>query len=77
MLSSARDDGGVMTKTGVATGSVYVATDRFEDLYHRAIAAGATEAMGLSNQDSGSRDFSVTDLEETLWSFGTYRGSGA
>ncbi|WP_240372318.1 VOC family protein [Brevibacterium zhoupengii] len=77
MLGSTRDDGGVMTKTGVATGSVYIATDQVEELYHRAIAAGATEVMGLTEQDYGSRDFSVTDPEGVLWSFGTYRGADA
>ena len=77
MLGSVRDDGGVMTKTGVAAGSVYIATGRVEELYHRAIAAGATKVMGLSEQDYGSKDFSVTDPEGVLWSFGTYRGAGA
>lgn len=77
MLGSVRDDGGVMTKTGVAAGSVYIATGRVEELYHRAIAAGATKVMGLTEQDYGSKDFSVTDPEGVLWSFGTYRGAGA
>ncbi|WP_193078786.1 VOC family protein [Brevibacterium aurantiacum] len=77
MLGSARDDGGVMTKTGVATGSVYVATDRVKELYHRAIEAGATEVMGLTEQDYGSLDFCVQDPEGVLWCFGTYRGAGA
>ncbi|MCD1287515.1 VOC family protein [Brevibacterium sp. GP-SGM9] len=77
MLGSARDDGGVMTKTGVATGSVYIAADDVEALYHRAIAAGATEIMGLTEQDYGSKDFSVQDPEGVLWSFGTYRGAQA
>lgn len=75
MLGSARDDGGVMTKTGIATGSVYIATDQVEELYHRAIKAGATEVMGLNEQDYGSRDFSVQDPEGVLWNFGTYRGA--
>ena len=77
MLGSVRDDGGAMTKTGVATGSVYVATDRVKEVYHRAITAGATEVMGLTEQDYGSLDFSVQDPEGVLWSFGTYRGAGA
>ena len=76
MLGSVRDDGGVMTKTGVASGSVYIATDRVEELYHRAISAGATEVMGLTEQDYRSLDFSVQDPEGVLWSFGTYRGAG-
>ena len=77
MLGSVRDDDGVMTKTGVAAGSVYIATDEVDELYARAIDAGATEVMGLTEQDYGSRDFSVQDPEGVLWSFGTYRGAGA
>lgn len=75
MLGSVRDDGGVMTKTGVAVGSVYLAADNVDELYQRAIKAGATEVMGLTEQDYGSRDFSVQDPEGVLWSFGTYRGA--
>jgi uncharacterized glyoxalase superfamily protein PhnB len=75
MLGSCRDDGGVMTNTDVAAASVYIATDNVEELYHRAIAAGATEVMGLTEQDYGSLDFSVQDPEGVLWNFGTYRGA--
>src|SRR5699024_9425734 len=53
MLGSARDEG-VMTKTSVASGSVYIAADDVEELYHRAIAAGAVAVMGLTEQDHGS-----------------------
>jgi uncharacterized glyoxalase superfamily protein PhnB len=74
MLGSTRDEG-VMTKTGVASGSVYIATDNVRELYHRAIDAGATEVMGLTEQDYGSLDFSVQDPEGVLWCFGTYRGA--
>ncbi|WP_068401703.1 VOC family protein [Kribbia dieselivorans] len=74
MLGSARDDGGVMTRTGVASGSVYIATDDVDALHARAIRAGATEVAGLTDEDYGSREFSVLDPEGVLWSFGTYRG---
>jgi uncharacterized glyoxalase superfamily protein PhnB len=30
---------------------------------------------GLTDQDYGSREFSVGDLEGNRWSFGTYRGA--
>lgn len=76
MLGSVRDDQGVMTKTGIAAGSVYLAATNVEELYHRAIRAGATEVMGLTEQDYGSLDFSVEDPEGVLWSVGTYRGAG-
>ncbi|MGO3152837.1 MAG: VOC family protein [Galactobacter sp.] len=74
MLGSRRDEG-VMTNTGVGAASIYIATQKVEELYHRAIAAGATEIMGLTEQDYGSLDFSVQDPEGVLWSFGTYRGA--
>ncbi|GAA1853257.1 VOC family protein [Brevibacterium marinum] len=76
MLGSVRDDQGVMTKTGIAAGSVYLAATNVEELYHRAIDAGATEVMGLTEQDYGSLDFSIQDPEGVLWSIGTYRGAG-
>ena len=77
MLGSARDDGSVMTNTGVASGSVYIAASNVEELYHRAIKAGAIDVMGLTEQDYGSLDFCVQDPEGVLWSVGTYRGAGA
>ena len=76
MLGSVREEG-VMTKTGVASGSVYIAADDVEGLYHRALAAGAIEVMGLTEQDYGSLDFCVQDPEGVLWCIGTYRGAGA
>lgn len=75
MLGSVRDDGGVMAKTDVAAGSVYIAAENVEELYRRAIRAGATEVMGLTTQDYGSLDFCVRDPEGVLWSVGTYRGA--
>ena len=77
MLGSVRDDGGVMTKTGVASGSVYLASGNVRELHARALAAGATEVMGLTEQDYGSLDFAVQDPEGVLWSVGSYRGAGA
>lgn len=77
MLGSARDDGGVMTKTGIATGSVYIAASNVEELYHRAIKAGAIDIMGLTEQDYGSLDFCVQDPEGVLWCVGTYRGASS
>lgn len=50
-LGSVRDDGGVMTKTGVASGSVYLASGNVRELHQRALVAGATEVMGLTEQD--------------------------
>ncbi|MGC2942501.1 MULTISPECIES: VOC family protein [unclassified Brevibacterium] len=75
MLGSVRDDGGVMTRTGVASGSVYLASGNVRELHSRALAAGAAEVMGLTEQDYGSLDFSIQDPEGVLWSVGTYCGA--
>ncbi|MEV5754722.1 VOC family protein [Actinoallomurus sp. NPDC052308] len=58
-------------------GSVYVVTDAPDALYERAVAAGATVVQGLTDQDYGSRDFTVRDPEGVFWSFGTYAGAGS
>lgn len=53
---------------------VYVVTDRPDELFERATAAGATVVMAPTDQPYGSRDFCVRDPEGVFWSFGTYRG---
>jgi uncharacterized glyoxalase superfamily protein PhnB len=55
---------------------IYVAIDDADALFERATGAGAEVVRELSDQDYGSRDFSVRDPEGNLWSFGTYRPSG-
>lgn len=54
---------------------LYVVTDHPDELFERATAAGAEVVRPITEQDYGSREFSVRDLEGNLWSFGTYRGS--
>ena len=54
--------------------SVYVVTDQPDALLEQAKAAGAVVVRELRDEDYGSRDFSVTDPEGNIWSFGTYRG---
>jgi len=61
-----------MRPTGAA--STYVVTKDPDAMHKRAVAAGATVFHELSDQDHGSRDFSVTDPEGNIWSFGTYEG---
>jgi uncharacterized glyoxalase superfamily protein PhnB len=51
---------------------VYVVVDDVDPLYERAKAAGAEIIMEPTDQDYGSRDFSVRDPEGNLWAFGTY-----
>jgi uncharacterized glyoxalase superfamily protein PhnB len=63
-----------MRPTGA--GSIYVVTERPDELYDRATAAGAEVFWPLRDEDYGSRGFSVTDPEGNVWSFGTYVGEG-
>jgi uncharacterized glyoxalase superfamily protein PhnB len=55
-------------------GSVYVVTDRPDEVFARAQAGGARVVRGVEDEDYGSRGFIVADPEGNLWSFGTYRG---
>jgi uncharacterized glyoxalase superfamily protein PhnB len=55
---------------------VYVVVDEVDPLHDRAKAAGADIVMEPTDQDYGSRDFSVRDPEGNIWSFGTYRLGG-
>ena len=45
-----------------------------DGLFARATSAGAEVVMDLHDTDYGSRDFTVSDPEGNLWSFGTYGG---
>jgi uncharacterized glyoxalase superfamily protein PhnB len=53
----------------------YAVCDDPDTLFKRAVERGATVIRGLTDQDYGSREFSVGDLEGNRWSFGTYRGA--
>jgi uncharacterized glyoxalase superfamily protein PhnB len=53
-----------------------VATDAdVDDVYARALAAGATEALAPADQDYGGRSATVRDAEGNQWSFGSYAGA--
>jgi uncharacterized glyoxalase superfamily protein PhnB len=73
MLGSARPDS-VIADQPVGVGSVYIVTEEPDALFARASAAGASVVMGPTDQDYGSRDFTVRDPEGVYWSFGTYAG---
>jgi uncharacterized glyoxalase superfamily protein PhnB len=63
---------------GVRQG-VYLVVDNPDAYYERARAAGADVASPITDQDYGSRDFTLRDPEGHLWAFGTYdmsRGTG-
>ncbi|MGH3855539.1 MAG: VOC family protein [Pseudonocardiaceae bacterium] len=55
--------------------SIYVVTDTPDAIFERATAAGAEVVRGLTDEDYGSREFTVRDPEGTQWTFGTYRGA--
>ncbi len=74
MLGSARPDS-VIAELPPGVGSAYVVTDRPDELFEQAKAAGANIIRGLTEQDYGSRDFTVRDPEGVYWNFGTYRGT--
>lgn len=74
MLGTAHREGNEFSQRPTGQTSVYVVTDHPDDLHDRAMANGATLFHPLEDQEYGSRDFSVTDPEGNIWSFGTYRG---
>ncbi|MET9628637.1 VOC family protein [Lentzea sp. NPDC006480] len=75
MLGSAKRSVGEVTATHVGAASVYVVTDRPDEIHAQCMAHGATEIRGLRDEDYGSRGFTVADPEGNRWSFGTYRGA--
>jgi uncharacterized glyoxalase superfamily protein PhnB len=74
MLSST-SEGDPVYNQGAGRTSVYVAVDDPDPLFERARSAGAEVVMEPTDQDYGSRDFTVRDPEGNLWAFGTYRPS--
>lgn len=69
MFGTARDD---RYGDRVGNGWVYATCDDPDALYARAKAASAEATMELTDQEYGSRDFAVRDLEGNQWNFGTY-----
>ncbi|MFE3290350.1 VOC family protein [Rhodococcus sp. NPDC059234] len=73
MLGSHRADS-VLADRPVGTGSVYIVVEDADELCRRAVAAGAVVVKGLTDEDYGSRGFTVRDPQGVIWSFGTYAG---
>ena len=46
--------------------------DNPDELHARAVQLGATIVRGLTDEDYGSRGFTMRDPEGVHWSFGTY-----
>nr|WP_281497410.1 VOC family protein [Ornithinimicrobium sp. F0845] len=56
------------------TGATYLVCDDCDEVFRRAVAAGATVLREPADQDYGGRSASVQDVEGNLWSMGTYAG---
>jgi uncharacterized glyoxalase superfamily protein PhnB len=54
-------------------GGLYLVVDDPDALYVRAKAAGGDIVWELTDEEYGSREFSVRDPEGNVWSLGTYR----
>jgi uncharacterized glyoxalase superfamily protein PhnB len=63
------------TATAPGALSCYVVADDIDDLYDRAVKAGANVVTPPYDTNYGSRDFAALDPEGNRWSFGTYRGA--
>lgn len=74
MLGSSGRPGNTFAQRPTGSASCYVVTERPDEVYDRAIAAGAEVFEPLKDEDYGSRGFSVSDPEGNIWSFGTYSG---
>jgi uncharacterized glyoxalase superfamily protein PhnB len=72
MFSSQRPDGAV---TNVGGSAAYLVTDDPDEVFGRAVAAGATVTREMVDQDYGGRGGSVEDPEGNHWSFGSYQPS--
>jgi uncharacterized glyoxalase superfamily protein PhnB len=75
MLGQSRPDdwtGGATLDPHGSPQGIYVVVDDPDAHHDRAVAAGAQIMRPLVDQDYGSREYSVRDLEGNRWSFGTY-----
>jgi uncharacterized glyoxalase superfamily protein PhnB len=75
MLGSTSFTEGVHAQLPSGQGSTYAVTDDPDRLFVRATAAGAEVLKGLTDEEYGSRGFTVRDPEGNIWGFGTYRGA--
>ena len=72
MLGTAGKDDSAFGQRAPGNDCVYVDCDDPDALFERAIATGAEVVRGLTDEEYGSRGFTVRDPEGNLWSFGTY-----
>lgn len=74
MLGSARPSDGDRWPLEPGSFGGYVVCDDVDELFARAVAAGATVGSEPYDTDYGSRDCMLLDPEGNRWQFGTYRG---
>ena len=74
MLGTANRPDNKFSMRVAGNSSTYVVTSQPDELFDRAVAAGAEVFHPLEDQDYGSRDVSVKDPEGNIGSFGTYTG---
>ncbi|HSP39755.1 MAG TPA: VOC family protein [Frankiaceae bacterium] len=77
MLGSASRSESAIAELPAGVGSIYSVIEDPDTLFAQATAAGATVVRELTDQDYGSREFTVRDPEGVFWSFGTYGGAGS
>jgi uncharacterized glyoxalase superfamily protein PhnB len=57
---------------GASTQGIYVIVPDADAVYAKAKAAGAGIVVEIKDEDYGGRGFTCRDLEDHVWSFGTY-----
>lgn len=66
LMTLPADIGGAQTQTS------YVVVADADAVYQRVKAAGVEVVMDIKDEDHGGRGFTCRDIEQHLWSFGTY-----
>ena len=75
MIGSANRPGNEFSQRPLGATSVYVVTDRLDELAKAAANANCPFVQELQdNQGYEGRGFSIRDREGNIWSFGNYRG---
>jgi uncharacterized glyoxalase superfamily protein PhnB len=74
MLGSAGRPDSVHSQRPTGMASSYVVTDHVDQVFERAVAAGAEAIEAPTDQHDGGRVCTVRDHEGNIWGFGSYRG---
>jgi uncharacterized glyoxalase superfamily protein PhnB len=74
MLGSVRPDDGLVSPQGrnAATQALYVYVENLDAHYEQARSSGAEIISPIKDTDFGSREYHVRDLEDHLWTFGSF-----